>query len=51
MAAVKQLREPGWLSEADEVVVLNIGAGLKYPETIPVDVQTLPVDGRIPDRT
>jgi len=30
------------------VVVLNTGAGLKYPETVTVDVPTLPVDGRIP---
>ncbi|MBO0811670.1 MAG: threonine synthase [Microlunatus sp.] len=50
MAAVKQLRESGWLSDSDEVVVLNTGAGLKYPETIPVDVPTLPIDGAIPNR-
>jgi len=49
MAAVKQLRASGWLSASDEVVVLNTGAGLKYPETIPVDVPTLPIDGQIPD--
>ena len=30
IAAVAQLRESGWLSERDEVVVLNTGAGLKY---------------------
>jgi threonine synthase len=34
-AAVRQLRESGWLSEADEVVVLNTGTGLLYPETLP----------------
>jgi threonine synthase len=28
------LRNAGWLSEQDEVVVLNTGAGLKYPETM-----------------
>jgi threonine synthase len=39
-AAVRQLREEGFLSGTDEVVVLNTGAGLKYPETIPVDVPT-----------
>ncbi|WP_255455457.1 pyridoxal-phosphate dependent enzyme [Microlunatus sp. Gsoil 973] len=50
MAAVKQLRESGWLSASDEVVVLNTGAGLKYPETVQVDVPTLPIDGVIPDR-
>jgi threonine synthase len=31
IAAVAQLRESRWLSEDDEVVVLNTGAGLKYP--------------------
>jgi threonine synthase len=34
VAAVSQLRESGWLSETDQVVVLNTGAGLKYPQTI-----------------
>lgn len=34
-AAVRQLREAGWIASSDEVVVLNTGAGLKYPETIP----------------
>jgi threonine synthase len=28
-------------------VVLNTGAGLKYPQTVAVDVPTLPVGGRI----
>jgi threonine synthase len=37
-AAVGQLRESGWLAESDEVVVLNTGAGLKYPETAPADL-------------
>jgi len=30
------------------VVVLNTGTGIKYPETVPVDVPTLAADGRIP---
>jgi threonine synthase len=47
-AAVRQLREGGYLSSADEVVVLNTGAGIKYPETIPVDVPVLSPDGAIP---
>jgi threonine synthase len=33
-AAVRQLRKTGWLSETDEVVVLNTGTALIYPETI-----------------
>jgi threonine synthase len=48
LAAVGQLRESGWLAETDEVVVLNTGAGLKYPETIPVDLPVLPLDAEIP---
>ena len=34
ITAVRQLRESRWLSEADEVVVLNTGAGLSFPPTI-----------------
>ena len=34
VTAVRQLRESGWLSEADEVVVLNTGSALKYPHTM-----------------
>jgi threonine synthase len=33
-AAVRQLRKTGWLSETDEVVVLNTGTALIYPETV-----------------
>jgi hypothetical protein len=32
--AVRQLRESGWLTESDKVVVLNTGTGLIYPETM-----------------
>jgi threonine synthase len=39
-AAVRHLRDSGFLSGTEEVVVLNTGAGLKYPETIDVDVPT-----------
>jgi threonine synthase len=35
-AAVRQLRAADWLSEGDEVVVLNTGSGLIYPETMAV---------------
>ena len=47
-AAVGQLRESGWLAENDRVVVLNTGAGIKYPDTVRVEVPTLLADGRIP---
>ncbi|QNE17717.1 threonine synthase [Kribbella qitaiheensis] len=35
-AAVKQLRESGWIKADDQVVALNTGTGLKYPETVPL---------------
>ena len=34
LSAARKLRAQGWLSPADEVVVLNTGSGLKYPGTI-----------------
>ena len=48
-AAVRRLRASGWLSAADEVVVLNTGTGLIYPETMPVRVPVLPLSGSIPE--
>jgi threonine synthase len=54
-SAVRRLRESGWLSDSDEVVVLNTGTGLKYPDTVRVDVPLLgpgdaiPGTGRNPD--
>ncbi|HEY3529055.1 MAG TPA: threonine synthase [Nocardioides sp.] len=47
-AAARELRESGWIGEQEQVVVLNTGAGLKYPETVDVDVPVLPRDGRVP---
>jgi threonine synthase len=50
-AAVGQLRESGWLDGTEDVVVLNTGTGLLYPDTVPVDVPTLARTGVIPDLT
>jgi threonine synthase len=47
-AAVGQLRASGWLNEADEVVVLNTGTGLIYPETLPAGVRVLAPSGSVP---
>ncbi|HXS66525.1 MAG TPA: threonine synthase [Streptosporangiaceae bacterium] len=53
VTAVRRLRESGWLAESDQVVVLNTGTGLIYPDTIPVaahaDLPVLAPDGAIPD--
>ena len=48
VTAVRRLREEGWLAADDEVVVLNTGAGVIYPETVSVDVPTVGRDGPIP---
>jgi threonine synthase len=34
VAAIRRLREAGWLGADDEVVLLNTGAGIKYPGTV-----------------
>jgi threonine synthase len=34
LSAARRLRAAGWIGPDDEVVVLNTGAGLKYPDTI-----------------
>ncbi len=41
VAATRQLRATGWLNEDDEVVLLNTGTGLKYPETVSADPPTV----------
>ncbi len=43
-AAVESLRGSGWLGRDDEVVVLNTGTGLLYPDTITVDAPTVAPD-------
>ena len=48
VTAVRQLRESGWLSESDQVVVLNTGTGLIYPDTVPLGPPVLPPSGSIP---
>ncbi|MFI6758917.1 threonine synthase [Micromonospora sp. NPDC050417] len=37
LTAAKQLRAGGWIRSDERVVVLNTGAGLKYPETVEAD--------------
>ena len=48
VTAVRQLRQSGWLSEADEVVMLNTGTGLIYPDTVPAGPPVLPPSGSTP---
>jgi threonine synthase len=48
VSAIRRLRSSEWLSADDQVVVLNTGAGLKYPRTVVVDVPTLRPEERLP---
>ncbi|HET7196914.1 MAG TPA: threonine synthase [Nocardioides sp.] len=48
LVATRELRESGWIGEHEQVVVLNTGTGLKYPETVGIDVPVLPKDGAVP---
>jgi len=39
--AARRLREQGWIKEHEVVVALNTGMGIKYPDTVSVDVPVL----------
>lgn len=41
LAAASKLRASGWLKEDERIVLLNTGAGLKYPDTIQVHAPLL----------
>ncbi len=39
--AARRLKESGWIKENEVVVALNTGMGIKYPDTVNVDVPVL----------
>lgn len=41
LAAAQKLREANWLKEDERVILLNTGAGLKYPDTVHVTIPVL----------
>jgi threonine synthase len=47
MVAVRHLVDDGWIAPDDRVVVLNTGAGIKYPECVDVDLPVLAVGSSI----
>jgi threonine synthase len=47
-AAIGRLRAEGWLAGTDEVVTVNTGTGLKYPQTLPASPALIPAGGRLP---
>jgi threonine synthase len=48
VAAIRRLRGSGWIGAGDEVVLLNTGAGIKYPETVSADPPVLSPGDRLP---
>lgn len=49
IAAAAELRRTGWIAEDDEVVLLNTGAGNKYPDVVGVTLPLLDRDGEPTD--
>ncbi|TFE23069.1 threonine synthase [Cohnella luojiensis] len=40
-SAARRLRESGWIKAGETVIALNTGSGIKYPETVRVEVAVL----------
>lgn len=49
--AARRLRENGWIKEDENVVVLNTGMGIKYPDTVQVEVPTIEKDEELRRKT
>jgi threonine synthase len=47
VTATRTLRERGWIAADDEVVLLNTGAGVLYPDAVRVDAAVAPRDGTL----
>lgn len=47
-AAARKLTESGWIQRDEKVVVLNTGAGIKYPDTVQVNPPILNIGDVIP---
>jgi len=48
LSAAMQLQKDGWIKPEENVVLLNTGSGLKYPETVQVSPPVLNPDDNIP---
>jgi threonine synthase len=47
LAAALQLKDRGWIHPNESVVLLNTGTGLKYPETVTVNIPLLQIEDRL----
>ncbi|WP_186577866.1 threonine synthase [Aquibacillus kalidii] len=45
--AARRLRKSGWIKEHEVVVALNTGMGIKYPDTVSVNVPTIEIGDKI----
>ncbi|MED3932553.1 threonine synthase [Priestia megaterium] len=45
--AARRLREEGWIKENETVVALNTGLGIKYPNTVDIEVPVLERNGSL----
>lgn len=48
LAAAQKLREANWLKVDERIVLLNTGAGIKYPDTVHVNVPVLQPQDNVP---
>lgn len=48
LTAAKKLAASGWIKPNEKVVLLNTGAGIKYPDTVKVEVPVLQPDEDLP---
>jgi len=48
VTALRHLLDSGWIGRTESVVLLNTGAGLKFPQTVEVDVPILDPNDDIP---
>lgn len=46
-SAAKKLRNSGWIKENESVVLLNTGAGIKYPDTLKFSAPYLELDAEL----
>lgn len=49
LVATRQLTQEGWITPGERVVVLNTGAGIKYPECVDIDLPVLAPGTRLSD--
>jgi threonine synthase len=47
LAAALHLKDSGWIQPNESVILLNTGTGLKYPETVTVNIPLLQIEDRL----